>query len=63
MKDNNIGKSLDLCLKLLEDLEGLRTMKNNDKGEKIAVRIENRCKGSMEPKRQDILINSGMTIG
>ncbi|KAM3132962.1 hypothetical protein pb186bvf_014958 [Paramecium bursaria] len=63
LKDNNIGKSLDLCLKLLEDLEGLRTMKNNEKGEKIAVRIENGCKGSMEPKRQDILINSGMTIG
>ena len=51
LKDNNIGKSLDLCLKLLEDLEGLRTMKNNEKGEKIAVRIENGCKGSMEPKR------------
>lgn len=50
MKKNQIFKSLELCIRILEELEGLKTMKN-EKGEKITATIDNKCKGALPPKR------------
>jgi hypothetical protein len=59
----SIARSLELLAKMLEDLEGLSLLgKPQDKGEKITVIVDNKIKASMAPKKQDIVLYTGMKV-
>ena len=46
---------------MLDDLEGLKVY-SKETGDKIVVTIDNKIKGALPPKKQDIMLFTGMTI-
>jgi hypothetical protein len=47
---------------MLDDLEGLKVY-SKETGERIIVTVDNKIKGALPPKKQDIMLYTGMTIG
>ncbi|CAD8080232.1 unnamed protein product [Paramecium sonneborni] len=68
VQNNTTEKCLDLCIKLLEEVEGMKYLKQDsfEKGEQIdqniLIIIDNRCKNAQHPKRQEISVPENMKI-
>ncbi|CAD8081645.1 unnamed protein product [Paramecium sonneborni] len=68
IENNTTEKCLDLCIKLLEEVEGMKYLKQDsfERGESndqnIMIIIDNRCKNAQHPKRQEISVSENMKI-
>ena len=62
----SVKRSLNLLVKLLEELEGLRVLprggSGGDRGEKITVTLDNKIKGALPPKKQEVTLWTNMTV-
>ena len=63
---NSVKRCLSLLVKLLEELEGLRVMgrgsNGGERGEKITVTLDNKIKGVLPPKKQEVVLWTNMTV-
>ena len=63
---NSVKRCLSLLVKLLEELEGLRVMgrgsNGGERGEKITVTLDNKIKGELPPKKQEVVLWTNMTV-
>ncbi|CAD8161453.1 unnamed protein product [Paramecium pentaurelia] len=68
VQQNTTEKCLDLCIKLLEEVEGMKYLKQDSfekgesSGQNMLIIIDNRCKNAQHPKRQEISVPENMKI-
>jgi hypothetical protein len=60
----SVRRTLSLLVKLLEELEGLRVMTrgSSERGDKISVTLDNKIRGALPPKKQEVILWTNMTV-
>ena len=60
----SVKRSLSLLVTLLEELEGLRVLNRGggNKGDKITVTLDNKYRGALPPKKQEVVLWTNMTV-